>query len=65
MWLQQQHDRELRDIKRKMSILYRNMGSPNKPKKIKKYGKYGKVSYEDAPLSLNEMLDKMMKVEFE
>ena len=65
MWLQQQHDRERRDIERKVTKLYEKMGSPHKPEKITKHGKFGAVSYHDAPLSVEEMLEKMLKVEFE
>ena len=65
MKMKQRHDRELDNIKRTVTILYEKMGSPYKPDKITKHGKFGAESYHDVPLSLDAMLDKMLKVEFE
>ena len=36
-----------------------------KPERIKKKGKFGAVTYEDKHLTIDEMLHKMMRVEYE
>ena len=63
--MKQEHDAEKRAIHAKVFALYKQMGEPYKPEPIKKKGKFGAVTYEDKHLTIDEMLHKMMRVEYE
>ena len=63
--MKQEHDAEKRAIHAKVFALYKQMGEPFKPEQIKKKGKFGAVTYEDKHLTIDEMLQKMMRVEHE
>ena len=63
--MKQQHNCEKRVLYEKIRALYIKMGEPYKPERIRKNGKFGAVSYEDKYLTIDEMLQKMMRVEYE
>ena len=55
-----ERDRQLREMREQVKVLYKLMGSPDKPKDKMKKGKFGATTFEEVYVPTKDILQKMI-----